>query len=476
MENSENIIPKDERSKSLKASVINIFDTFQSVISKRQPIIRIFDNPQPLTMLLHAWNTNDERIIIDSKTAGINGTEIIKILEIILNEDKHLKGCCRDWIGLSRLIDNYFLNKLSVHLLFGKKFTSEDMLFQENYNNFEKIIYENGRYKLLFFAHLFNFKSNLNEILGGNFKIIKLDEQGIARLLGENTSYSFLHSGEIGNHFLVFETDSTEIDNHKWMQEQWKKSYDIVTVMQLYKDGFLCIDYASIYFLPYWVNDLMRKRLFFWGEIKKDNEISRDTPYDFEKVDIEELYKWIKISDYLEKIGFNNLDDGMRQVIRIAGDFFSASFTRTTKRDILINLIISLEALFSPVNKEELRYRISNNCALLLGKNDTDRKSVYELVKAMYKKRNTIVHGAVSFEKSRDDNFLQIVELKKLISVVRQSILYFIVAHLEGYRDRGILLQKIEDSIFDSENIETLRQKLDLNNAISKLKDKLETT
>lgn len=469
----ENIIPKDERSKSLKVSIIKIFDMLRAIITGRQLIIRIFDYPQPLTMLLNAWYSNDEKIITDSKTAGINGTEIIQILENILKEDSHLKGCCRDWIGLSRLIDNYFFNKLYAYLFFGKNITSEDTIFQENYNNFEKIVYETGRYKLLFFAHLFNFQSSLNEIKVNNLKIVKLEEQSIARLIGEYTTYSFLHSGEIGNHFLVFETDNAVIDNHKWMQEQWKQAGDIEVVMQLYKDGFFCIDYASIYFLPYWVNDLMRKRLFFWGEIRKENKVSKVTPYNFEQKDIAQLCKWIDISNYLEKIGFNSSSDGIRQVIRIAGDFFSASFTRSTTRDILINLIISLEALFSPINKEELRYRISNNCALLLGDNDSDRKSIFELVKEMYKKRNTIVHGSVSFEKSRDDNFLQIEELRKLIGIVRLSILYFITAYIEGYRDRKDLLQKIENSLFDTENLKTLRRELDLSNAISELEKKI---
>jgi len=64
-------------------------------------------------------------------------------------------------------------------------------------------------------------------------------------------------------------------------------------------------------------------------------------------------------------------------------------------RDInlsFLSLMISLEALFNP-GGQELRYRISRNTAVLLGKDRDDSEMIFSKIKELYDKRSAIVHN-----------------------------------------------------------------------------------
>ncbi len=79
------------------------------------------------------------------------------------------------------------------------------------------------------------------------------------------------------------------------------------------------------------------------------------------------------------------------QFFQSAINRFDGSFRVTQARQSIVDLIVSLEALF-PIG-EELRYRLATCVASVLGTNDNERKELYRKVYTGYKLRNSIVHG-----------------------------------------------------------------------------------
>jgi hypothetical protein len=76
--------------------------------------------------------------------------------------------------------------------------------------------------------------------------------------------------------------------------------------------------------------------------------------------------------------------------------------------------MISLEALFNP-GGQELRYRISRNTAVLLGKNKGDSKRIFSKMTKLYDKRSAIVHKG-------EQRVVNKKELLELRHYVRESI------------------------------------------------------
>lgn len=76
--------------------------------------------------------------------------------------------------------------------------------------------------------------------------------------------------------------------------------------------------------------------------------------------------------------------------------------------------MISLETLFNP-GRQELRYRVSRNTAVILGKEKEDSEKIFREIKKLYDKRSDIVHTGKS-------NTINEEDLLKLRHYVRESI------------------------------------------------------
>jgi hypothetical protein len=75
--------------------------------------------------------------------------------------------------------------------------------------------------------------------------------------------------------------------------------------------------------------------------------------------------------------------------------------------------MISLETLFN-VSLGELRYRVSRNCAVLLGREVKESRAIFAEIKELYDKRSKIVHTGEPKIGNRD--------LLNLRTYVRESI------------------------------------------------------
>ena len=56
-----------------------------------------------------------------------------------------------------------------------------------------------------------------------------------------------------------------------------------------------------------------------------------------------------------------------------------------------LSLMIAMEVLFNP-GKSELRYRISRNCAVLLGKDEKESQEIFSTIRNIYDVRSKIIH------------------------------------------------------------------------------------
>src|SRR5262249_61286721 len=72
----------------------------------------------------------------------------------------------------------------------------------------------------------------------------------------------------------------------------------------------------------------------------------------------------------------------LRQAIATAGDYYEGHHKRTSLEDQLVDLVIALEALFSPEGTA-LTFRIAHRAALLLGSNLEERKTIAVCIRNM---------------------------------------------------------------------------------------------
>jgi hypothetical protein len=160
------------------------------------------------------------------------------------------------------------------------------------------------------------------------------------------------------------------------------------------------------------------------------------------KSEHEALYKSIKV--------FRENEKSLRShpYMRNAIDFFYHSDLADRIEERLINLAISLEALYL-TEKMELGYRLSLRVALLIGHlyNDRTTKQIAQEVRDLYEKRSSVVHGDP--EKITHD------EIFRLESYVRRSIQMFL--KLSVKQSKREILKSLDDSLFDSKLAESLR-------------------
>lgn len=124
----------------------------------------------------------------------------------------------------------------------------------------------------------------------------------------------------------------------------------------------------------------------------------------------------------LEKCQFSELKEFLQDVklpfkekyLELAFENFELSYEVHNVNLRFLSLMNALEVLFHPSGSGELRYRISRNIAVLLGKDKKDSEIIHNEIKGFYDKRSAIVHRG----KARID----IDEVLKLRYYVRESI------------------------------------------------------
>lgn len=101
--------------------------------------------------------------------------------------------------------------------------------------------------------------------------------------------------------------------------------------------------------------------------------------------------------------------------IQLAFESFERSYDVVDLNLSFLSLMICVEVLFSPDDQRELRYRISRNIAVLLGKNKRNAEEIFKEFRLLYDQRSKIVHSGKS-------GIVQKKDVNKLRLYVREAI------------------------------------------------------
>ena len=172
--------------------------------------------------------------------------------------------------------------------------------------------------------------------------------------------------------------------------------YPRIRLMRLFKEGNISMPLIYYYFIDNDIPSLYTRIVMPLSVLKE--------PYTLESSEIPDLLIFIGNT----KLPF------AKPFLRLAFDNFELSYQICDINLSFLALMISLEALFNP-GGQELRYRISRNTAVLLGKKDEDSKNIFHEIKKLYDKRSSIVHTGES-------NIINKKDLLKLRYYVRESI------------------------------------------------------
>lgn len=125
------------------------------------------------------------------------------------------------------------------------------------------------------------------------------------------------------------------------------------------------------------------------------------------------LMKTPKIAGALE-----NKSGKLREATYRAGSYFDESHQKIGCTERLIALAIALESLFSPSDKENLSFRISQSVAQFIGTEATERVCIFESLRAMYGKRSKLFHGTYDVKKYDDGTFVTDDEISEWSSYI----------------------------------------------------------
>lgn len=104
--------------------------------------------------------------------------------------------------------------------------------------------------------------------------------------------------------------------------------------------------------------------------------------------------------------------------LRLAHENFEISYSIYHKHLSFLALMMSMESLFNPSGEGELRYRISRNTAVLIGRDKDNSEKIWNNMKNLYDKRCDIVHEGKS-------NIVTDNDVLVLRNYVRRSIKEF---------------------------------------------------
>lgn len=225
-------------------------------------------------------------------------------------------------------------------------------------------------------------------------------------------------------------------------------------------------------FSPDWVNLVQKEGMYFLGSPRQDFvPLGLCSQFTIEvQQRINRMWKaYLLYRDRMKATG-----PSLRKAVRIAGEFFEEYQRKTSRAEQFANLMISLEALFSPGNPVEATFRISQSCALLACEpgDSHGRQEVFDFLKLMFQRRGRLFHGQYDSETEPPEKLVSDEEIAKLASLVRRSILRLLAMYLRGENDLESLRKKFQRAALD----EVVRDQLLRNGDIETFIDDSQTS
>jgi hypothetical protein len=382
------------------------------------------------------------------------------LLDELLAADAHLKACCQTAWGLARGIE--VLSPIAIR--------SSGLSWDEGGQEIAVarmlgILYET-EYQRETYVHIYNFVSEQTPLPISVFhaEIVGLSVTDLPRLIGEVTVTSVLHDPKTGTCFTRFVDKGEEADNVNF-QACWAAASTIVQILRFFKCGIIDLDYGAIYYRPIWVNEIRWSGIRTWGLPRRD---AQKELYLLSNQELQRFVSYCKVYEKLKPL-IEETSTSLRQATALAGNYFEDHHKRTKPEEKLIDLVIALEILFSPSRESELRFRIAQRAAILLGKTAPERESIRDFILRVYDARSGLVHAGESPFSTAAKKKLSDEDLVRLADYVRQAVLRFFLLRWRGESEKEKVQTLLDKCALDGLSLGELHLTSDFEAAISEI-------
>lgn len=395
-----------------------------------------------------------------SDDSSFKTKNIRQLLDDLLAADVHLKSCCLTAWGLARAIE--VLSPIAIR--------SSGLSWDEGMQEIAVarmlgILYET-EYQRESYVHLYNFDVEQAPlpipIL--DTQIVRLSESDLPRLIGEVTFTSALHDPKTGTCFTRF-VDKGEEDNNVKFQNCWAATSTVVQILKFFKCGIIDLDYGAIYYRPVWVNEIRWSGIRAWGLPRRD---AQKELYMLSNLELQRFESYCKAYEKLKPL-IEETSTSLRQATALAGNYFEDHHRRIKPEEKLIDLVIALETLFSPSRESELRFRIAQRAAILLGKTAPERESIRDFILRVYDARSGLVHAGESPFSVAAKKKLSEEDLVRLADYVRQAVLRCFLLRWRGESEKEKVQTLLDKCALDGLSLGELHSKSDFEAAISEI-------
>ena len=282
-------------------------------------------------------------------------------------------------------------------------FDYDEIIFNNLYNELEEYIYTRGR-EIVAIAPLLNFELKGIEIIDlGDFIIRMLTEDEIKMLLrfGKNALGEFPHGGFFDTVWCV--ELKVKFPSKRRQEDLTPHIERVITALRLFKKGSVqypaILEYPKVWKVSWGVSSYGKGERYMGPRYELTNE------------DVENLKAFWNKFKSLNIHNYPFLDVAIRR--------FNLSYDRKLPEDKIIDLITAFEALYLGEVEGELSYRLALRCAYFLGKDEEERKKIFEILRDAYKARSKIVHGK-SIQSKSFNKILNKLNLKSLAELSMQ--------------------------------------------------------
>lgn len=395
-----------------------------------------------------------------SNNSSFKTKNVRQLLDSLLTADSHLKACCQNAWGLARAVE-----VLSPFAIQASGVSSYEGGLEIAAERMLEIMFAN-EYQRETYVHLYNLEIETAPLTLAMFsaEVVRLGENDLPRLIGETTFISALHDSRTGTCFTKF-VDRENIDDNSMFQRCWQITHTIVQLLRYFKYGIVDMDYGGIYYMPVWVNEIRRAGIRIWGLPRRDMQVAF---YALTNADRSRLEVYSHAYQKLKPL-IDNVSGTLRQATSFAGNYFEGHNARTKPEEKLIDLVIALEILFSPAKEGELRFRIAQRAAILLGKTADDRISIKDFLVDIYDTRSGLVHAGESPFLPSAKKKLTSEDLARLGDYVRQAILRLFILHWRGETNKDRMQSLLDRCALDESSLGRLLADADVDTALSSI-------
>lgn len=390
-----------------------------------------------------------------SKASSFTTRNVRQLLDGLLSADAHLEACCQTAWGLAKAIE-----VLSPNSIRASDGSWDEGGQQIAVARMLGMLYE-SEYQRETYIHIYNLALEQVPLVLPMFntEIVRLGVDDLPRLIGEATFTSALHDPRTGTCFTKF-VDKESVDDNATFQRCWLATHALVQVLKYFKYDIVDMDYGSIYYRPVWVNQIWRAGIRMWGLPRKDGQ---NKLYLLANSDRLKFESYCKAAQKLKPL-IDDISTSLRQATALAGDYFEGHHKRTKPEEKLIDLVIALEILFSPGKEGELKFRITQRAALLIGETAPERVDIKNFLRRMYDARSRLVHAGESPFLPTAKEKLTDEELARLGDYVRQAILRLFILRwrgktkkdeVEALLDKCALDQSVLDELLANSNFDS---------------------